>query len=205
MPASHLEVERKYDATDVMGVPPLESVPGVVTVDRPAVHELEATYYDVEGLTLARSKVTLRRRTGGEDEGWHLKMPAGSDARRETHAPLGDGDGVPEELAELVEDLVTPDQLRPIAILSTRRHVYVLRGGDGQVLAEFCDDYVHARTFATSGEVRTSAWREWEVELSAGGRDLLDAVEGAVLAVGGKRAAGPSKLARALGDDLGSS
>ena len=32
---------------------------------------------------LAARGITLRRRTGGSDAGWHLKLPAGPDSRTE--------------------------------------------------------------------------------------------------------------------------
>ena len=39
---------------------------------------LEAVYYDTPNLRLLAEGVTLRRRTGGEDAGWHLKLPVGA-------------------------------------------------------------------------------------------------------------------------------
>ena len=38
---------------------------------------LAATYFDTADLRLAAAGLTLRRRTGGDDAGWHLKVPAG--------------------------------------------------------------------------------------------------------------------------------
>jgi hypothetical protein len=35
---------------------------------------LEAVYYDAPDLRQLFEGVTLRRRTGGEDAGWHLKL-----------------------------------------------------------------------------------------------------------------------------------
>ena len=55
-----------------MAVPRRES--GDVTRERPRA-TLTAVYYDTDDLRLARSRVTLRRRTGGGDSGWHLKLP----------------------------------------------------------------------------------------------------------------------------------
>ena len=49
----------------------------------PEEQTLEAVYFDTEDLRLARAGVTLRRRRGGDDAGWHLKLPAGGDSRDE--------------------------------------------------------------------------------------------------------------------------
>ena len=54
----------------------------------PIVLHLRATYYDTRHLDLVNAKVTLRRREGGIDDGWHLKLPAGAGARREIGVPL---------------------------------------------------------------------------------------------------------------------
>ena len=53
---------------------------------------MSATYFDTEDLDLNRHKITLRRRVGGDDEGWHLKLPVRKDTRQELHAPLDEGD-----------------------------------------------------------------------------------------------------------------
>ena len=68
-----------------------------------AVQQLDAVYFDTPDHDLAAHQITLRRRTGGTDAGWHLKLPAGPDARTEVRAPLGDDvpmpTSVPDELA----------------------------------------------------------------------------------------------------------
>ena len=35
----------------------------------------DALYFDTADLALAARRITLRRRDGGADEGWHLKLP----------------------------------------------------------------------------------------------------------------------------------
>jgi hypothetical protein len=52
----------------------------------------EADYYDTDDLRLIRGGITLRRRRGGDDAGWHLKLPL----------TLVDRSG--ESLAEVVAD-----------------------------------------------------------------------------------------------------
>jgi hypothetical protein len=86
------EIERKYDAHGAAGamdaVHSMIGVAGVAAVSEPAEEILDAVYYDTADLRLIRAGVTLRRRTGGEDAGWHLKLPAGADTRDEIRLPL---------------------------------------------------------------------------------------------------------------------
>ena len=98
MGSTQLEVERKYD------VPPMRPSPRWRGWGRwppwtsRSPFQLEAVYHDTADLALARRRTTLRRRTGGEDSGWHLKRPEGTE-RSERHEPLGQADGpVPEAL-----------------------------------------------------------------------------------------------------------
>ncbi|WAH98105.1 hypothetical protein [Arthrobacter sp. MMS18-M83] len=44
--------------------------------------------FHTSGLDLASRGITLRRRTGGTDRGWYLKIPQGPDRLREIQAPL---------------------------------------------------------------------------------------------------------------------
>jgi len=90
-PDSSLEIERKYAVDAGFVVPDLSVVPGVAAVTGPRTYHLTAVYHDTPGQRLAAARITLRRRTGGTDAGWHLKLPAGAGARREVHAPLGPG------------------------------------------------------------------------------------------------------------------
>ncbi|MET0673635.1 MAG: CYTH domain-containing protein [Microbacterium pygmaeum] len=196
-----VEVERKFDADDGTPLPDWSALPGVARTDAAEIRELDAAYLDTVELHLARAGYALRRRTGGPDEGWHLKGPRVGDGRVELGWPLGEKDRVPEgALAEIAA--VTDAVLAPIARIENLRTAYALRSADGTLVAEFVDDRVRA-TDARSGIVRT--WREWEVELGPAGPAAADraaffhAVEAAVLSAGGRPAASDSKLARALG------
>ncbi|MFF5138476.1 CYTH domain-containing protein [Streptomyces sp. NPDC013157] len=60
---------------------------------------LDAVYYDTDYLRPAGSSAALRRRTGGTDAGWHLKLPLSGDSREEVPAPLSDS--LPETLRDL--------------------------------------------------------------------------------------------------------
>src|SRR5215467_8074933 len=138
-----IETERKYDAAARFAVPDLAGLAGVAAITRPVTYRLRAVYFDTADFRLLAAKVTLRRRTGGTDAGWHLKLPAGGDSRREVHAPLGRGAGrVPGRLAELVAGWTGGQPLRPIARLATTRRVRRLARRDGEVLAEVADDLV---------------------------------------------------------------
>jgi uncharacterized protein YjbK len=60
-------------------------------------------YFDTAALALAAHGITLRRRTGGVDAGWHLKLPEGAGARTEVTEPVGsDPDKVPRRIRQLV-------------------------------------------------------------------------------------------------------
>jgi CHAD domain-containing protein len=86
------EIERKYDAAGTAAVldalTSMTGVAGVAAVSQQDELILDAVYYDTDDLRLIRAGVTLRRRAGGRDAGWHLKLPAGADARDEIRLPL---------------------------------------------------------------------------------------------------------------------
>ena len=98
---SFLEVEAKFSVAESTQLPELTRLEGVDHVADTRHHALSAIYYDTEDLRLTHAKVTLRRRTGGNDDGWHIKIPSEA-GRTEIHAELGEPvDGryeVPEEL-----------------------------------------------------------------------------------------------------------
>ena len=75
--SDHQEVERKFEVDAHSVFPNLTAATGAHRVDQPEVYDLEAVYVDTAQPDLASHGVTLRRRTGGTDEGWHLTLPAG--------------------------------------------------------------------------------------------------------------------------------
>ena len=199
---SQLESERKYDVDEWTEPPPELSRVGKVEREEPVM--LRATYFDTPDGALAAARMTLRRRTGGKDEGWHLKTPEGADGRREHHAPLGDPATTqpPAELLEPVRSLVGEASFIEIARLHTERIVLKLVR-DGREIAEVADDLVSA-TDVHTGVLRV--WREWECELLEGAPEedeeragLLDRIEGLLLSAGARPATSVSKLARATG------
>lgn len=194
----YTEVERKYDVADDAVSPSFEGLTSVSHAERSPSQTLDAVYFDTPGHDLAANKITLRRRTGGDDAGWHLKLPAGPDARTEVVAPL-ESEDVPEQLRDVVLAVVRERPLGPVARIETTRHLQRLRGTDGAVLAEFCDDHVSA----SAGEAEQQ-WREWELELvETDDRMLLDRLGNRLLDAGATPAAHGSKLARVLDTTVG--
>lgn len=200
--ARHLEVEVKLAVDEHTAVPDLTQLPGVASMLGTEQHNLSAIYYDTADLRLTREKITLRRRTGGADDGWHMKLPAET-GRTELQAPLGDPSQVPAELLEHVRVIVRNEPLEPIAQVDNRRVESRLAGEDGQQIAEFCDDHVTAWSLLPGGE-RTS-WREWEIELAesvAGteqGDRIIRQATSFLIASGARKSSSPSKLSTALG------
>lgn len=192
-----LEVESKFEVTADVPTPAADAFAPLVA-DTPVEHELSATYYDTPDLTLTRHEVTLRRRTGGRDEGWHLKLP-GRAGRIELQAPLGDE--IPDSLVTAVAGLVRRRELTPIARVDNRRRVTLLRDTDGTAVVEFCDDRVVTDSFVPGGTA--SRWREWEVELVdpdlPHADEALTAVSTICIAAGATASSSSSKLARAVG------
>ena len=195
------EIERKYESrngADAISLSILDNLAGVGpgVVDR---FRLTATYYDTESLALATAGVTLRRRTGGDDAGWHVKLPRGRDTRLELRLPLtATAHEVPAEFAELVRALARRAPLVPVARIETDRMRQQLLDPGGQELAEVVVDHVCGEDLRAGGRVRRWSEVEVEVELGAGPPELLDVIERRLLGARLRRSPAPSKLARVL-------
>lgn len=196
--SSRQELERSYDVEAGASVPTWR---GFAAQAQDPV-QLGAVYYDTRRGDLARRRITLRRREGVHDAGWHLKLPA-SDGRSEVSAALADD--VPTDLAERVRGVLRGRRIWPVARIRTTRSAWILHDGRGTAVARFVDDLVEA--VQVRGRVRRR-WREWEVELlpdaaaTAEARgELLDRVEQELVAAGARTAASTPQLARALGRD----
>jgi CHAD domain-containing protein len=207
----HLEVERKFDVPESTVTPSFEGIAAVARVENLPTQSLDAIYFDTQTQDLARNKITLRRRTGGHDAGWHLKLPAGPDARTEIRTPLGsaDDDTVPSDLLDVVLAIVRDRPIKPVARITTQRESQVLYGIQGAPFAEFSND--HVRAWSAGGEIPDSGpveqeWREWELELDesrgASDTELLNRLSNRLLDAGGEPAGHASKLARVLGTTL---
>ena len=196
------ETERKYEGIEGLELLDPAGLLGVDTATGPDEQNLEAVYFDTADLRLVRAGVTLRRREGGSDEGWHLKFPAGKDSRDELRLPLGrSARRPPAELVALTRVYTRGGALAPVAELTTRRRRWVLADSRGRSLAELVDDHVRARTMGE--QTTTVSWREVEVELGEHGQQaLLDRIERRLLKAGAQRAGSASKLGRLLADRM---
>lgn len=202
-PVTHREVERKFRVHALFALPDLSDVAAGVTVRTIEPFEMAAVYHDTDELTLFRWGITLRRREGGPDEGWHMKLPvAGADGstRDEMHVPLDDGavGSVPGPLVAVVAPLLHELPLRPVISLSTVRAPRILQDAEGRDLLEIVDDIVTVRH---GGQV-VSVFREIEVEvIPSDAPDADDAMERvcAMLLAAGAEPSSVSKAASALG------
>ena len=159
-------------------------------------------YFDTPDLRLLRAGVTLRRREGGSDPGWHLKLPVGKDSREELRVPLSQARRTPPaELTALTRVHTRGAEVAPVVRLRTRRRRWRLADDDGRALAELVEDRVTAHTIGSDTEA--TSWREVEVELSEHGSvALLDQIEQRLLEAGAQRSGAASKLSRVLADRL---
>jgi inorganic triphosphatase YgiF len=134
MAANITETETKYDVPAGLALPSLDALAQVDRAVAPAQEDqLEAEYYDTADLRLIRAGITLRRRRGGDDAGWHLKLPAGPDSRREIRLPLGrSASRVPAELSRLVRAWTRGEPLRPVVQMTTRRQRVILLSQSGE-------------------------------------------------------------------------
>ncbi|MFB7908342.1 CHAD domain-containing protein [Kitasatospora sp. NPDC056076] len=214
------ETERKYEGTALPAG--LEDLPGVRVSREAEQQDLDALYYDTPDLRLLQRGITLRRRTGGTDVGWHTKLPLGADSRQELCIPLG-GSGpqqVPAEFAVRLAAFTRGAALSPVARLHTHRRRVQLLDGEERILAEVTEDRVAAQAFdpaavtstgvrgsalpaaaevATSTTVQASGWTEFEVELKHGTPVLLEHTDAHFNAAGLTHSPWPSKLAHAFG------
>jgi CHAD domain-containing protein len=200
---SHSEVRRRYALPAGADVPGLDQVPGVERVQTQDI-EQEATYFDTDALDLAAVGITVRRRTGGDDEGWQLELPlSGEGERHELRLPLSRAvRSPPKRFRDAVIVHTRGRTLKKVADVRTHRTLHTLQSSDGQVLAYIRDDHVTAPTLPPSDAGLLLARREWEVALVDGPADLLDAADGLVRAAGATRVTGTSTLNRVLLDRI---
>ncbi len=194
-PETHLEVERTFLADTATGLPDLVVGP-VAEVREVDELTLSATYHDTEDLRLVHAGVTMRRRDGGDDDGWQVKVGTGR-ARLELRRPPTRTERVPVGVRRLVRGVVRTAPLTPVAEVRTQRRRVHLLGESGAVLAEVARDRVVATRLVDGAE---EDWHEIEVELVEGDLQLLDEVARRLVAHGAVESDVPSKLRRALGD-----
>ncbi|HEY2878596.1 CYTH and CHAD domain-containing protein [Nocardioides sp.] len=186
-----MEREKKFDVRPEFSLPPLAGA-------RLETHQLHATYFDTDDGLLQARGVTLRRRRGGSDDGWHLKVPH-PEGKLELHAD-GGSTKPPPELTSVARGLRLDQPLRQQAILKTVREAHRLYTSEGGLVAEVADDRVCATVGSTGETVR---WREIEIELGpAGSLDAMQRLVGQLTEAGASPSTGGSKYARAVGAPL---
>jgi CHAD domain-containing protein len=200
MTADHLEVEDKYVLDESTVLPDFGAIPSVKSVSV-VDQELVATYFDTPDLALAASGVTLRRRTGGDDAGWHLKLPMDG-GRLEIVLPPGRAvRNPPVALRKVIAGIIRDEAVAPVVVIRTDRRVHRLHGKKGDVLGEVADDRVSAEPVTSDAlGLAPITWREAEVELVSGKLALLVRASDLMASVGARRSQSPSKLVQALGD-----
>ena len=102
------EMERKYDPAAagkaaLDAVKAMTGVAGIAAVSQQDEQVLDTIYFDTADLRLIRAGITLRRRTGGKDAGWHLKLPVGKGTRTNyacpwSRCPIGLPPGGPRQV-----------------------------------------------------------------------------------------------------------
>lgn len=199
----YLETEQKYDAEADFVLPDFGGLKGRAEPAGRQRYFLSATYFDTEDLDLIKNRITLRRRVGGSDEGWHLKLPVRKDTRQEVRRPLAESEAgsVPATLAAQVEDITAGRGLHPVAILDTERTVVTLSSPSGEPLAEVADDLVTGTRLDRPG-AEPVRWREIEVEAKSDRAEvpgLMEAAGQALRESGARRSSSASKLGRLLG------
>ncbi len=202
MTTTHREIERKYEANRTTVLPRWSSLFDVEPVTEEQV--LLATYLDTADLRLAGARITLRYRTGDDETGWHLKLPAGKDTRDEIQVLGEPGDPAepvaepPNELVQLIRTITRGAELQPVATLRTARLLLRWTDPAGRDLLAVTDDRVTAKVLPDGPE---SAWREIEIELGAeGDKRLFKRADSLLRHAGVRPSSSASKLARALGD-----
>jgi CHAD domain-containing protein len=191
----HREREVTFDVDDGWELPDLSAlVPDGGRIET-AQHDLSATYYDTARSTLRLLGLTLRHREGGEDAGWHLKIPT-DDARTEVQSQAA-ADSVPLSLRRRIAGVVGDDSVAPVAVIRTTRRSTRILNDDSDLLLEVADDRVTGTP--AGADAYPVVWREVEVELGpAGDEDHLDEVTS--LLSGARPAAVQRKINHVLGE-----
>src|SRR6186997_2027317 len=134
------EQEDKFDVDLDWVMPPLaELVPDGGRLEQ-EVRKLDNTYFDTPGAGLRVFGITLRRRIGGSETGWQLKVPSGT-ARTELKSGARTKT-LPTALAEAVAGLRAGESLDAVATIVTTRTAYQLLNADGELVMEIADDQV---------------------------------------------------------------
>ena len=159
--STYREVERKVRVDDTFDISPVLDHLGDYRARRGPAFPMHADYYDTDELTLFRWRMTLRRREGGLDQGWHLKIPvAGGAAGDRDEVRLELSEHVPARLGDIVSPLIVEKPFKAQVIVETLRTPASIVDSTGRMLAEVVDDRVTVRLPG----MPDSHFREIEVE-----------------------------------------
>lgn len=183
-----LEREAKWDVDEDFVLPELGSLAPGLPVTQDTV-DLISEYYDTADRALQTHGVLMRRRSGDDDTGWQLKIPA-DDGREELHWPLTDSP--PDELVRLLAGIRLGKPLEKVATVHTVRRRYRFSRGD-EPHSELADDRVRAWS-----DEKLLAWRELEVELGPNTRAVSKRVSRGLRKAGARPSRHASKLAHLL-------
>lgn len=165
----------RYEVDDDVALPSLEGLPGVASVTKPVRRRLESTYFDTADLALGRNGITLSRTEGGEESGWHLRVPDAASSH-EVSEPLGRSTKTaPKRLRSLVQAHVRDASLVPVVVVTARSDVRRLRDARRRLLGEVAEDHVEA-TPAGAEDGTARSWTEWRFEPAEGDQAFRDAV-----------------------------
>jgi CHAD domain-containing protein len=177
------EYERKLEAPEGFELPDLGGRPLEPRV-------FTSIYHDTADQSLARSGITLRRRTERGCSVWQLKLPS-EGFRLELEEPGGPGDP-PKQLARLLTAHLRHGPVAPVAELRTRRHG-ALVARDGTTAEVTIDDVAVMDALRVVEE-----FVEVEVELKEGKPKKLDAIADELTDAGAWPTHGTPKLFRVL-------
>lgn len=195
-PVEVFEVERKFLVDEALSLPTREQLAAAgFTLHTEQPFQLTATYFDTPLLNLAANKMALRRRTGGKDNGWHLKFKHAEGAR-ELMWP--DQIDMPQSLREqLTEHLGAElaNQIQPIASIATYRATHILIVS-GEPVIELVDDRVEGANLLSQS---TKQWREWETELiGSASPEVLDTLQSLLIDLGARHVTQTSKIQQTM-------
>ena len=205
VPTEHREVEYKLRVPSEFLLPDLQADGLIGSSAAQEPFDMAAVYHDTASLSLIRWGATLRRRTGGSDEGWHLKLPvagASSASRDEIRLPLAAGTvgAVPAALVDIISPLIRGERLLPQATVRTLRAPQILHDRNGVPLIELVDDEV---VVLDASDNVVTQFREIELELVDHLRPHAEAHLDAIVArlvQAGAHVQSLSKAASALGE-----
>ena len=172
----HREVEYKFRIPEGLTLQVTDILDDTGMVVTPRSHRsMSAVYFDTNNLNLLRWGITLRRRVGGGDDGWHLKIPTTGDTGERDEIRIERSDAtVPFELASIISPLLRRQELSPMAEVLTERTPFIVSAPEGAELVEVVDDRV---TVGQPQSAIHSTFREVEVELLQDSTTAYEAAE----------------------------